>query len=47
MLQSLQSPVEFFKNLPKKVCPECGQTITEQAESYLMECERCLSKKEE
>lgn len=47
MMQSLQSPVEFYKNLPKKVCPECGQVMTEQAESYLMECDRCLSKKEE
>ena len=43
----LQSPVEFFRNLPKKVCPECGQHMLEQAESYLMECDRCLSKKEE
>ncbi|MFE8699461.1 protein YhfH [Cytobacillus sp. FJAT-54145] len=43
----LQSPVEFFRNLPKKVCPECGQTVNEQAESYLMECDYCLSKKSE
>jgi len=41
------NPVEFFKNLPKKVCPECGQMVEEQAESYLMECERCLAKKAE
>ncbi|PLR80823.1 YhfH family protein [Bacillus canaveralius] len=43
----LQSPVEFFRTLPKKVCPECGEKVFEQAESYLMECDRCLSKKEE
>lgn len=43
----LQSPVEFFRALPKKVCPECGETMNEQAESYLMECDRCLSKKTE
>lgn len=43
----LQSPVEFFRNLPKKVCAECGQNIHEQAESYLLECDRCLAKKEE
>lgn len=43
----MQSPIEFFRKLPKKVCPECGQTIVEQAESYLMECDRCLSKKVE
>ncbi|MEH7107057.1 MULTISPECIES: protein YhfH [Bacillaceae] len=41
------SPVEFFRSLPKKVCCECGQHIEEQAESYLLECDRCLSKKEE
>lgn len=43
----IQSPVEFFRMLPKKVCPECGQVMQEQAESYLMECDRCLSKKVE
>jgi len=43
----LQSPVEFFKNLPKRECPECGQIIEEQAESYMMECDHCLRMKEE
>jgi ribosomal protein L37AE/L43A len=43
----IQNPVEFFRTLPKKVCPECGQNIQEQAESYLMECDRCLAKKAE
>lgn len=43
----MKSPVEFFRTLPTKVCPECGQTMSEQAESYLMECDRCLSKKVE
>ena len=43
----LMNPVEFFRNLPKKECPECGQHIEEQAESYLMECDRCLAKREE
>ncbi|WP_141992593.1 protein YhfH, partial [Bacillus sp. B4EP4a] len=28
-------------------CSECGTHITEQAESYLMECDRCLSKHED
>lgn len=41
----LMSPVEFFRTLPKKVCPECGQQVHEQAESYFLECDRCLSKK--
>lgn len=43
----LMNPVEFFRQLPKKVCPECGEPIEEQAESYLNECDRCLSKKDE
>jgi ArsR family metal-binding transcriptional regulator len=43
----LISPVEFFRSLPKKECQECGQHMVEQAESYLMECDHCLSKKEE
>ncbi|MCM3601576.1 YhfH family protein [Robertmurraya korlensis] len=43
----LMSPVEFFRTLPKKVCPECGQHVHEQAESYIQECDRCLSKKME
>lgn len=43
----MKNPVEFFRTLPKKVCPECGETMSEQAESYLMECDRCLSKKVE
>ncbi len=43
----LMSPVEFFRTMPKKVCPECGEQMQEQAESYMMECDRCLAKKEE
>lgn len=43
----MQNPVEFFKVLPKKVCAECGQEMEEQAESYMMECDYCLSKREE
>ncbi|WP_462411855.1 protein YhfH [Neobacillus sp. Marseille-QA0830] len=43
----LNSPVEFFRQLPKKQCCECGQIMEEQAESYLMECDHCLSKKAE
>ncbi|MEH7248634.1 protein YhfH, partial [Neobacillus niacini] len=29
----LMNPVEFFRTLQKKECPECGQHIEEQAES--------------
>lgn len=43
----LISPVEFFRQLPKKICVECGEPMEEQAESYVIECERCLAKKDE
>lgn len=43
----LQNPLEFFKELPKKLCAECGQIMEEQAESYMMECDHCLTKREE
>jgi ArsR family metal-binding transcriptional regulator len=43
----MMSPVEFFRTLPKKECAECGEPINEQAESYLMECDHCLSKRPE
>lgn len=39
--------VEFFLNLPSKTCSECGEQINEQYESYMMECLRCLNKREE
>lgn len=38
---------EFFHQLEKKVCPECGEAYEETSESYLNECDRCLSKKAE
>jgi hypothetical protein len=34
--------LEFYRNLPKKSCLECGDEIEEQHESYLYLCERCL-----
>jgi len=36
-----------MNGLTSKICPECGQTVNEQIESHLMECDRCLSKKTE
>ena len=42
-----KKPKEFFSNIPAKHCPECGDHIVEYAESYLMECDRCLTKREE
>lgn len=31
----------FFRNLEAKCCAACGQTISEQAESYSTECFSC------
>ncbi|WP_147515336.1 YhfH family protein [Massilibacterium senegalense] len=31
----------------KKICPECGSFVHEHRESHFMECEQCLSKREE
>lgn len=36
--------LEFYRNLPKKECCECGDTMSEQHESYLYECEKCSEK---
>lgn len=30
-----------------KICPDCGQPVREHTETHLMECDRCLSKKDE
>ncbi|WP_419882686.1 protein YhfH [Peribacillus sp. B-H-3] len=38
-----KNPMEFFRNLPPKTCPECGEHMTEQAESYRVECDSCLA----
>lgn len=37
-----KSIVEFFKNLPPKLCTECGEPIEEQHECYGNQCENCL-----
>lgn len=37
----LESIVEFFKNLPAKVCISCGQEIEEQHECYANKCDSC------
>ena len=38
---------EKHKNLFKNHCPECGEVITAQVKAYLLECDRCLSKRDE
>lgn len=30
---------EFYNNLPKKTCARCGVELSEQAESYMSECD--------
>nr|WP_257352321.1 protein YhfH [Pseudalkalibacillus decolorationis] len=34
--------MEFYRNLPSKICVDCGEKIEEQHESYLYTCEKCL-----
>ncbi|MBS4189593.1 YhfH family protein [Bacillus sp. FJAT-49705] len=41
----LKSSIEAIKTLPRKICQECGQNMKEHEDSYLLECDRCLSKK--
>ncbi|WP_343795349.1 protein YhfH [Bacillus carboniphilus] len=38
----LPNVLEFFRNLPKKQCHECGNAIEEQHECYGNVCENCL-----
>ncbi|RKQ31296.1 protein YhfH [Oceanobacillus halophilus] len=33
--------LEFFKNLPKKQCTECGGVIHEKADCYGNVCDEC------
>lgn len=42
-LRMLESVVEFFKNLPDKVCVQCGEKIEEQSECYSSTCDKCNS----
>lgn len=37
----LENVVEFFKNLPDKVCVQCGEKMEEQSESYSTTCDKC------
>lgn len=33
--------IEFFKNLPKKKCHNCGKDIIEKADCYGNLCDEC------
>ncbi|WP_424923985.1 protein YhfH [Alkalibacillus almallahensis] len=35
------SPVQFFRNLPKKQCTVCNKDMNEQADCYTNKCEKC------
>lgn len=39
----LVNSTEFFKNLPRKQCHECGKEIEEQHECYGNTCDQCSS----
>ncbi|MFJ7640410.1 protein YhfH [Peribacillus sp. NPDC097264] len=41
------SQLENMKDQSLAQCTECGETLFDGTESYLMECDRCLSKREE
>lgn len=43
----LMTQVGFFCFISNKICSECGEPLEELAESYMMECEHCLAKKDE
>jgi len=38
----LVKSTEFFKNLPPKMCTECGKVIVEQHECYGNTCNDCI-----
>mgnify|MGYP001949463353 CR=1 FL=1 len=40
------SIVEFFKNLPPKLCAVCGEVIEEQHECYGNQCHKCIELKD-
>jgi reverse gyrase len=42
--QSYKNFTEFYKNIPPKICVNCGSEMIEQYESYMEKCEHCLSK---
>jgi len=40
-LAMIENVIEFFKNLPAKVCMSCGNEIDEQHECYGIKCDNC------
>ncbi|WP_084178959.1 protein YhfH [Virgibacillus alimentarius] len=37
----MMSVVEFFRNLPKKRCHQCGNAMNEKADCYRNVCDEC------
>lgn len=37
----LVNVLEFFRNLPAKVCHKCGKEMVEQHDCYTNTCEEC------
>ncbi|MFC5714185.1 protein YhfH [Thalassorhabdus alkalitolerans] len=38
----MKNILEFFRNLPPKMCADCGDEMHEQHESYMNQCDKCL-----
>ena len=43
----IKKSTELSRNLSKNHCPECGEVIKAQVKTYILECDRCLSKRDE
>ncbi|WP_088102160.1 protein YhfH [Halalkalibacter urbisdiaboli] len=37
---------EFFRQIDPKICTDCGKPMVEMHESYLNQCDKCLSQTE-
>ena len=37
----IENVVEFFKNLPAKICRTCGHEMEEQFDCYTNHCDKC------
>lgn len=37
----IENVVEFFKNLPAKMCTTCGHEMIEQHDCYTNTCDEC------
>lgn len=42
-----QNKLEVVQETAKIQCAECGQWMKNEVETYLMECDRCLAKRDE